>query len=147
MILENSLLLDKGSVKSSCLDDEEIIDLGKQTFYIPTYYLYNSVETDSTVEARPDLLSEKLYGTDMYGDIIAKLNGWSNPFEMPADEVIIIPQVNEVSRFFYKGKDPMDEDSMVKPKPKKKNEKRKASDAVIGDTRFRIDSEKKIVIY
>ena len=147
MILGNSLLFDKKLIKSKNLNEEEIIDLGQQTFYIPTVYLYRSVNTDESVEGRPDLLSQAIYGTDIYGDIISKLNGWSNPLELPGDDVLIIPEVGDVSRFFYQGEDLLEEKNKIQPKPKKKNEKRKASDAVVGDTRFKIDSTKKIVIY
>jgi hypothetical protein len=40
-----------------------------------------------------------------------------------------------------------DLNSINKPIAKKKNEKRKANECVIGDTRFKIDSSRGIIIY
>ena len=34
-----------------------------------------------------------------------------------------------------------------KPKPKTRNEKRKANDAIVGDTRFKINKERNVIIY
>ena len=146
MVLGNSLLFDKKDIKSETLKDN-IMDLGQKTFYIPNTYLYRAVNTDESVGARPDLVSKRIYGTDIYGDVIAKLNGYGNPLEFPEDDVVIIPEVSDVSRFFWLGEDPIEEKYTPAPKPKKKNEQRKASDAMVGDTRYRIDSTNKIVIY
>lgn len=41
--------------------------------------------------ARPDLVSFMLYGTDKYADILCKMNGISNPFELNEGMILIYP--------------------------------------------------------
>ena len=41
--------------------------------------------------ARPDLISLAIYGNDMYGDMICKFNGISNPFELNEGMVLMLP--------------------------------------------------------
>ena len=48
--------------------------------------------TDDYV-ARPDLISLAVYGTDQYADILCKINGISNPFELNADMILLIPNI------------------------------------------------------
>ena len=43
--------------------------------------------------ARPDLISLAVYGEDKYADIICKINGISNPFELNENDIIILPHV------------------------------------------------------
>lgn len=43
--------------------------------------------------ARPDLISLAVYGDDKYADILCKINGISNPFELNENDVIILPHV------------------------------------------------------
>lgn len=43
--------------------------------------------------ARPDLISLAVYGDDRYADILCKINGISNPFEINENDVIILPHV------------------------------------------------------
>lgn len=43
--------------------------------------------------ARPDLISLAVYGDDQYADILCKINGISNPFELNENDVIILPHV------------------------------------------------------
>ena len=41
--------------------------------------------------ARPDLISYVIYGTDRFGDLICKVNGISNPFELNEGMLIFAP--------------------------------------------------------
>ena len=43
--------------------------------------------------ARPDLIALAVYGDDRYADILCKVNGISNPFELNENDVIILPHV------------------------------------------------------
>ena len=43
--------------------------------------------------ARPDLIALAVYGDDRYTDILCKVNGISNPFELNENDVIILPHV------------------------------------------------------
>ena len=88
------------------------------------------------------------YGTEIYGDFLCKVNGISNPFEINEDDVLIIPNLNNMGDFMVDDKfDDSLSDSSDRPKPKAKNEKRKANEAIVGDTRFKIDKENHVIIY
>lgn len=147
-ILENSLLKGKKDIFSKNVN-EPIIDLSKKTFRMPEGFLAQIFNNDIDYAARPDIVSKLLYGSGMYGDLLAKLNGYGNPFEFPDDDVIIVPDASELKKFFYDSDDDIDDslDDVRKPVAKKKNEPRKANEAVVGDTRFKIDSSNRIVIY
>lgn len=45
--------------------------------------------------ARPDLISLAIYGSDKYADIICKVNGISNPFELNEKMVLLCPRIDE----------------------------------------------------
>ena len=51
----------------------------------------NFVTVNKYCIARPDLVSLMMYGTDKYADIICKVNGISNPFEINEGMVIVCP--------------------------------------------------------
>lgn len=137
--------MDKKAVISNYLN-EQIIDLGQRTFQIPKSFVGRWVISSNDYAARPDLISRMMYETDMYGDIIAKLNGYGNAFEFPEEEMIMIPETEEIRKFFFREKE-KDEDDITKPVAKRKSEPRKPNEAVVGDTRFKIDASNRIVIY
>jgi hypothetical protein len=96
--------------------------------------------------ARPDLLSYSLYSDDGYGDLLCKLNGIQNPFELNTDMVMMCPAPSDLWKFYSEDKF-SDSDSNRTPKPKKKKDKRRPMDATQDDVRYTIDSGKHIVIY
>lgn len=49
--------------------------------------------------ARPDLISLAVYGDDKYADIICKVNGISNPFELNENMTLFIPSINYLSNY------------------------------------------------
>ena len=46
--------------------------------------------------ARPDLVAFVTYGTDAYGDLICKLNGISNPFELNEGMILFVPYIDSL---------------------------------------------------
>lgn len=46
--------------------------------------------------ARPDLISLAVYGDEQYADILCKINGISNPFELNENDVLIIPHIETI---------------------------------------------------
>ena len=129
---------------------EEIVHLGARTFYIPYPLQLMKYKVDKSHIARPDLISYMLYGDDRYGDVICKLNGISNPFELNDGMTILVPSDEDITKFIYRDdfNDDLENDvESEKPKPKSKKEKRKPNEAVIGDTRFKIDNTKRVIIY
>lgn len=148
-MLINSLLKTKPEIFSETMQ-EKIIHLGAITFRIPESVNYSVYKVSKDHIARPDLISRIFYGEDVYGDFICKVNGISNPFEINEGDIIVVPDLTNLNQFmvtdFYD--DTINEnDKSSKPVPKKKNEKRKANEAIIGDTRFKIDKDRHIIIY
>ena len=148
-MLYNSLLIDKGITRSQKFN-EDIIDLCKCTFVLPEQFNYRIIKVTESMVARPDLLSYKIYGNEVYGDLICKINGISNPFELNKDMLLLVPVVEDIDKFFIKDEydNHIDDDTNIqKAKPKAKNEKRTANEAVIGDSRFKIDAANRVIIY
>lgn len=131
---------------------ESHYDLLYQTFRIPDDFKYNVCMVTREYVARPDLLSLHIYGTVNYADILCRLNGVSNPFELNEGMYIVAPDANDIPLFY--SVDHSADDSLlasgqpdVRKQQRKKNEKRKANEQVVGDSNFRIDRNSKIVIY
>ena len=61
---------------------ENIINLLDRSFDIPSNYAAHLYKVEAEYEGRPDLLSLDLYGDERYADVICKLNGVSNPYEL-----------------------------------------------------------------
>lgn len=55
--------------------------------------LINPIVVNEYYVARPDLISLAVYGSDMYGDLICKYNGISNPFELNEGMILFIPPI------------------------------------------------------
>lgn len=141
-------VLEKKGIVSSENISEDIFDMQQQTFIIPQSFSYKVVEVSKGMIGRPDLLSKYCYQNDIYADILCKLNGISNPFELNEGMLVIVPDLADLDKFMYIER-PIESAATSEdgPKPKAKKDKRKANEAVIGDTRFKIDSNNKIIIY
>ena len=74
-------------------NNDEYIDLLASTFNDSATFSPQFIIVNENYVARPDLISLAMYGDDRYGDIICKLNGISNPFELNEDDVLIIPNI------------------------------------------------------
>lgn len=148
MIL-HTVLNNKKQIYSDWLQDH-VYNLCDPTFQIPSSYEYEILEVTERYVARPDLLSKDIYGDTLYSDLLCKLNGISNPFEMNAGMILVIPSPDCIMNFMKTvSHDEMeDNDGFVnKPVLKQKSSKRKANEAIIGDSRFKIDKNSGIVIY
>ena len=151
-MLDYKLLNNKGVFKSSAID-EEMRNLLDMTFQIPTQgFNYQVFEVSSDYIARPDLISYDAYGNTDYTDIICKLNGISNPFELNEGDIILLPSAEDLNSKSFVFKAPraeLENNDFINntPKPKYKNEKRKPNEAIIGDSRFKIDPTSSIIIY
>lgn len=104
--------------------------------------------------ARPDLISLAFYGTDEYADIICKVNGISNPFEINEDDMLDIPQIDTV-RFYSRpnkgSSDLINSDSTIAQtkvsKQKDLDKKRSPAEQVVGDKNFVIDRTIGLIFY
>lgn len=150
MIL-HTVLNNKKKIFSDWLQ-EEIINLNDSTFIIPKEYQYEILEVTEKYIARPDLISKEIYGDTLYSDLICKLNGISNPFELNKDMLLIIPSPDCIMDFMKvptieECDSTVDNAAISKPVAKQKTQKRKANEAIIGDSRFNIDKNRGVVIY
>lgn len=147
MALYYSTINNKTIINSDYLG-ERLFNLLDKTFVIPKNYEYNVFDVSEEYIARPDLVSYDMYGDDKYCDIICKLNGISNPFELNVGMKLILPTSEHIRKFIIDEYNVETESTMSNtPAPKKKTDKRGVSDAIIGDKRFKIDSVSNIVIY
>ena len=147
-MIQHTTINNKKKIYSDWLSDD-IVNLLDPTFVIPSSYQYEILEVSERYIARPDILSMDIYGDALYSDLLCKLNGISNPFELNKVMLIIVPSPDCISNFM---KQPTPEEcdnisNSPKPTAKKKNEKRKANDAIVGDSRFKIDKSRGVVIY
>lgn len=131
---------------------EQLYDLSEATFATPFKFAYELFIVSEKYVCRPDLLSIDIYGDNSYADVICKLNGISNPFELNTGMVLLIPGPDEIDKFrFIPKKDDgignINNTDSNKPIAKAKNEKRKANESLIGDSRFKIDKKRGVVIY
>lgn len=150
-MLHNPLLENKTEYKSEVLG-EYLYNLLDQTFVIPQSFRFNIIEVSDGFVGRMDLISKQLYGDEAYQDILCKLNGISNPFELNEGDILIVPELDHIVDFYYveneDEKEPTESSSAsTTPQPKNKNEKRKPNEAVVGEKRFKIDPSKKVIIY
>lgn len=152
IMIFHTVLNNKKEIYSDWLQ-EKVINLNDPTFIIPEEYDYEILEVTEKYVARPDLLSKDIYGDSLYSDLLCKLNGISNPFELNTGMIIVVPSPDSIMSFM-KTPDISEcdnESSMTgtisKPISKPKNSKRKANESVIGDERFKIDKSRGIVIY
>lgn len=60
----------------------------------------SAVYVDENYVARPDLISLAVYGDDKYADIICKVNGISNPFELNKGMILYIPGSSNLNQLF-----------------------------------------------
>lgn len=141
-------LANKSTIKSDYLK-EEIYNFLDTTFVIPDEFDFKIIQVTEDYIARPDLISIAAYGDSDFTDIICKINGISNPFELNEGDILVIPSYDSIS-YFNNFPSVEDRESSVGnniPKTKTKTEKRKANEAIIGDKRFHIDPSRRVIIY
>lgn len=90
----------------------EMYDLLSKTFN-ETKYSGKVILVTKEYIARPDLVSYVSYGTDSYADIICKINGISNPFELNEGMCLFIPSIEFLSEMIVGVSTPCD---LVSPK-------------------------------
>lgn len=145
----------KGITNSNYLQDR-IYNLLDETFVLPKNgFEFNLFVVTKEYIARPDLIALDAYNDPNFADIICKVNGISNPFELNEGMEIIIPTMSSLSEFYIdrsRTNINLDSDDDIifnegKTDKSKRNIKRKANEAVIGDSRFKIDAAGGIIIY
>jgi hypothetical protein len=157
-MLDYNILSNKPYIKiPSKFDESEYVlckDLSASTLNLKSkIVVYKMVTITPDYIARPDLVSLAMYGTDEYADIICKINGISNPFELNEGMELIIPEFSNIYDVFSSAaaSSTVADNSFIgkgiKTNQKAKNMVRKPSEQIIGDSNFTIDKTNKIVIY
>lgn len=112
-----------------------------------------AVKVSKEYIARPDLISLAVYNNDRYADIICKINGISNPFELNEGMILIIPDLTSINKMIKNGKvsETISDNTSIykknKSNQKSKNSVRNPAEQTFGDSNFTIDKKNKIVIY
>jgi len=77
---------------------------------------------------RPDLVSDRVLGSQEYWEALLKFNGISNPFSVEQGEIMLVPAISEISKLIVppksvleKGTEPAkkNEEAVIKPKTTK----------------------------
>ena len=84
-------------------DGNTYIDLLSKVWQNKTPSTGKVIVVNEFYVARPDLISLALYGSDEYADVLCKLNGISNPFELNENDLIFCPSIEYMkeARQFY----------------------------------------------
>lgn len=104
MALSYPLIESKSNINYKSNDEsgysEDVVDLLSKTYNddIDFSEMYEIVKVTKEYVARPDLVSLAIYKTDCYADIICKINGISNPFELNEGNILICPNINIVGQ-------------------------------------------------
>lgn len=114
----------------------------------------NIVTVTKDYVARPDLVSLAVYGNDMYADIICKVNGISNPFELNAGMILVIPDFASIIQLCKSAKslETLNNSSeyiskSIKTNQKTKKDSRSPAEQLVGENTFIIDRTNKLVYY
>ena len=136
---------------------ETVKDLLAKTFdnTVDFSNAYTIVEVTKEYIARPDLVSFVLYHTDEYADILCKINGISNPFELMEGNILICPREEFINRFSKAVSDNMDglastSSSLLTRKQsfkKNKGEKRSPNEATVFDHNYVQVGDTNLLIY
>lgn len=138
-------------------DNNLYIDLLSKSYNDKMKITGNYVMSNEHYIARPDLISLAVYGDDKYADILCKINGISNPFELSQYDILFCPSVEFITGFTksYGSKsdlidNPKNNSIVEKDKNdlrKQKNERRTPNDMLVGEESFVIDKSLGLVFY
>lgn len=139
---------------------EKAYDLFRKTFNNEqslTNDLVTYIEVTEEYVARPDLVSLALYGSDQYADILCKINGLSNPFELNTGMILKCPVLQMMQYLGILMPDPVegfiedeDKQAFVDNKDnykKSKTEKRSPNEATVFDHNYTLSEDQKYVFY
>ena len=133
---------------------EAYIDLAQKTYSDKKYVPGEVLIINKYYVARPDLVSLAVYGDDQYADIICKINGISNPFELNENDIIFIPAIdtiNSLTTINNKPSDLVDEEPNLYTKKtdirKKSSDKRSPNEMTLSDSNYIIDHSLGLIFY
>ena len=79
-------------------DNNEIVDLTKSIFGTQKGrgVIYSVYKVPKNMKMRPDLISNSMYGTSEYAEMVMKYSGVMNPFAIEAEDIAIIPSLQSI---------------------------------------------------
>lgn len=77
---------------------QRVVDIAARTLKSINARMQTIAKVVDGEQARPDLVSLRVYGEDTYQDQICKMNGISNPYSLNIDDVLVIPNTVSFSR-------------------------------------------------
>jgi len=154
-MLDYRILANKNKIN---LKGEDVYDLlSGKSFVDMKLSNGNFVVVNKYYVARPDLISLACYGEDMYGDIICKVNGISNPFELNEDDLLFIPSIDfvrENTKVLNSQNNDLIDDAdneeivqKVSSYQKKPTDERTPNQQLVGDKNFVVDKSLGLVFY
>lgn len=114
-----------------------------------------TIEVTHEYIGRPDLVSLAVYNNDSYADILCKINGISNPFELNEGMILVCPAQSGLRDLIDIDSDSSDvlvkdDDSLVKKEKsnkKQKDEKRSPNEATVDVHNYTLSADNSIVFY
>lgn len=92
--MESTILSNK---PLATVNNEQIVDLTYPSVrYNYDPFVVGIIPMNSQLEMRPDLLSRVGYGNVQFWDLVLKFNGVSNPFSIAADDVFLMPSLEDM---------------------------------------------------
>ena len=154
-MLDYRILANKNKIK---LNGEDVYDLlSGKSFVDMKLSNGNFVVVNKYYVASKELISLACYGEDMYGDIICKVNGISNPFELNEDDLLFIPSIDfvrENTKMLNSQNNDLIDDAdneeivqKVSSYQKKPLEERTPNQQLVGDKNFVVDKSLGLVFY
>lgn len=173
MALKYRILSDKTVVPTLNVypGSQDLTDIDTSCIDLLTKVINNDIKVSGTFImvnksyiARPDLISLAVYGTDEYADILCKVNGISNPFELNENDLLFIPDVETIqalrptviipNKFIIDDNNSLIGDwvntsgrSSNNSLQKQRDQKRSPNEQVVGDRNYVIDHSTGIIIY
>lgn len=94
----DSFILSRKPEKTVKETGQRIVDIAARTLKSVNARLQTVAKVIDGEQARPDLVSLRVYGEDTYQDHICKVNGIPNPYALNVDDALIIPNTVSLSR-------------------------------------------------
>lgn len=135
---------------------EQYLDLLYKSFDLDLKQTGTLIIVNKYYVARPDLISLAMYGDDDYGDIICKVNGISNPFELNENDYLFIPSLDYIRACCIpKNKsntdfiETSDDEILAKTSnyQKRLDQKRTPNEQICGEQNFVIDKSLGVIFY
>lgn len=94
----DSFILSRKPQKTEKGTLDRVIDIAARTLKSVNARMQVIAKVIDGEQARPDLVSIRVYGEDTYQDQICKMNGIPNPYALNVDDVLVIPNTVSFSR-------------------------------------------------